>query len=277
MHNLILSGCNGYMGRVVTAVVKDDPAVSISAGIDIDSRQLDNYPVFASPDALSGDAGGCGAGGDDAGGCDAGAGVRLAFKADVILDFSSPSALKGLLALGMSRNIPLILCATGYSREQISDIDKASRQIPVFRSGNMSLGINLLADLIQRACAVLGEDFDIEIIERHHRRKVDAPSGTALMLADAATSALPYDPDYVFERQSARKPRDAHEIGISAVRGGTIIGIHDVLFAGHDEVIELRHTAASREVFAVGALRAVKFIVGKRPGMYSMKDVLAEL
>jgi len=259
------------MGRVVTAVVKDDPAVSIAAGIDIDSRQLDDYPVFASPEALSGDSGAV-----DAGGCDAGAVDRLAIEADVILDFSSPSALKGLLALGMLRNIPIILCATGYSKEQISDINEASQRIPVFRSGNMSLGINLLADLIKRACAVLGEDFDIEIVERHHRRKVDAPSGTALMLADAAASALPYEPDYVFERQSAPKPRDAHEIGISAVRGGTIVGVHDVLFAGHDEVIELRHTAASREVFAVGALRAVKFIIGMPPGMYDMKDVLSE-
>jgi len=266
MLNIILSGCNGYMGRVVTAVVKDDPAVSISAGIDIDSQQLDGYPVFAIPDALSG----------DSGGGDAGGGNHLDLDANVILDFSSPSALNGLLVLGKSRNIPLVLCATGYSQEQISDIDDASRRIPVFQSGNMSLGINLMADLVQRACAVLGEDFDIEIIERHHRRKVDAPSGTALMLADAAASALPYEPDYVFERRSARKPRDAHEIGISAVRGGTIVGAHDVLFAGHDEVIELRHTAASREVFAIGALRAVKFIIGKPPGVYDMKDVLGE-
>jgi len=138
----------------------------------------------------------------------------------------------------------------------------------------MSVGINLLADLIKRASAVLGEDFDIEIVERHHRRKVDAPSGTAIMLADAASSALPDKPEYIFERESRRAPRGAHEIGISAVRGGTIVGVHDVIFAGQDEVLEFRHTAASRDVFAAGAVRAAKYIAGKTPGLYSMGDVL---
>jgi len=254
MISIVLSGCNGYMGRVVTEMVANDPMVSIIAGIDINTQVLNNYPVFSSPDDFSRDS--------------------VVIEADVILDFSNSSALDGLLSLGLSQNVPLILCATGYSTEQISDIEKASEQIPIFRSGNMSLGINLLADLIRRACAVLGEDFDIEIIERHHRRKVDAPSGTALMLADAAASALPYDPEYVYERESKREPRGAKEIGISAVRGGTIVGVHDIIFAGLDEVIELRHTAASRNVFAVGALKAVKFIVNKSPGIYDMKDVL---
>jgi len=138
----------------------------------------------------------------------------------------------------------------------------------------MSLGINLLADLIKRACTVLGEDFDIEIVERHHRRKVDAPSGTALMLADAAADALPDKPEYIYERESKRKPRSKNEIGISAVRGGTIVGVHDVIFAGQDEVIELRHTAASRDVFASGAIKAAKFMQNKQPGMYNMKNVL---
>jgi len=237
------------MGRVVTDIVADDSAFSIVAGVDINSKKLNDYPVFADFNSFD-------------------------IEADVILDFSIPTAINGLLALGLSTKIPLILCATGYSPEQISDIEKASEQIPVFRSGNMSLGINLLVDLIQRACAVLGEDFDVEIVERHHRRKVDAPSGTALLLADAAASALPYDPEYVFERESKRKSRGANEIGISAVRGGTIVGVHDVIFAGQDEVIEIRHTAASRDVFAVGALKAAKFIIDKPPGMYSMKDVL---
>ena len=250
MLRIILSGCNGYMGRVVTAIVADDPVISIVAGIDINTQTQGSYPVFACPDEYVG-------------------------EADVILDFSSPSALDGLLKLGLSKSIPLILCATGYSPEQIAEIEKASDKIPVFRSGNMSLGINLLADLIKRACAVLGDDFDVEIVERHHRRKVDAPSGTALMLADAAASALPYEPEYVFERESKREPRNAGEIGISAVRGGTIVGVHDVIFAGQDEVIELRHSAASRDVFAVGALKAAKFIFGKPPGMYNMQDVLA--
>jgi len=241
------------MGRVVTELVTEDPMVSIVAGIDINTKMHGEYPVFYCPYDFAGD--------------------KTACEVDVILDFSNPSALSGLLSLGLSKNIPLVLCATGYSPEQISDIKKASEQIPVFRSGNMSLGINLLADLIQRACVVLGEDFDIEIVERHHKRKVDAPSGTALMLADAAASALPYDPEYVYERESRREPRSSKEIGISAVRGGTIVGVHDVIFAGLDEVIELRHTAASRSVFAVGALKAIKFIISKSPGLYSMKDV----
>jgi len=253
MINIILSGCNGYMGRVVTSIAAGDPAISIAYGIDIDNRKLADYPVFASPADIPGD--------------------TIASDSSVIVDFSSPAALEGLLAFGISRKIPLILCATGYSPEQITAIEKASEQTPVFRSGNMSVGINLLADLISRACSILGEDFDVEIVERHHRRKVDAPSGTALMLADAANTALPYDAEYVYERESRRKPRDKREIGISAVRGGTIVGVHDVILAGKDEVIELRHTAASRDVFAVGAIRAAKFIAGKAPGMYKMSDI----
>jgi len=237
------------MGKVVTSLVTEDPDITITAGIDINLKKLSDYPVYADP-------------------CD------IIKTADVIIDFSSPQAVDGLLKLSTSRKIPLILCATGYTPEQIENIEKASEHIPVFRSGNMSLGINLLADLIKRACAVLGDDFDMEIVERHHRRKVDAPSGTAIMLADAAASALSYPPEYVFERESRRKPRDKKEIGISAVRGGTIVGVHDVIFAGQDEVIEIRHTAASRDVFAAGALKAAKFIAGKPPGMYDMGDVL---
>ena len=250
MLKLMLSGCNGYMGRVVTAIVAGDPDVTIVAGVDIVNEQQGSYPVYSNPDEFAG-------------------------TADAVIDFSSPSALENLLAYGVSKKRPLVLCATGYSAGQISAIEKAAEQIPVFRSGNMSLGINLLADLIRRACAVLGSAYDVEIIERHHRRKVDAPSGTAIMLADAASSALPYTPNYVFERQSCRQPRNDHEIGISAVRGGTIVGEHEVIFAGLDEVIELKHSAASRDVFAVGAIRAAKFIAGiRKPGLYNMGDVL---
>jgi len=283
MTKLILSGCNGYMGRVVTAAVKDDPAISIIAGIDINIEQLADYPVFASPDDLIKGSGALPGGNNDlskssslTGGDDpAEGGNAPAFNADALVDFSSPSALDGLLTYSLSNSVPLVLCATGYTPQQISALEKASERIAVFRSGNMSLGINLLADLIKRASAVLGEDFDIEIVERHHRRKVDAPSGTAIMLADAAGSTLPTKPDYIFERESRRTPRGAHEIGISAVRGGTIVGVHDVIFAGQDEVLELRHTAASRDVFAVGAIRAAKYIAGKAPGLYNMGDVLS--
>jgi len=238
------------MGRVVAAIAADDPEVTVCAGFDIDDRQPGAFPVFAHPAGYAG-------------------------RAGAVVDFSNPSALDGLLEFGLSGKTPLVLCTTGYSPEQIAAIEKAAERIPVFRSGNMSLGINLLADLVRRACEVLGDSFDVEIVERHHRRKVDAPSGTALMLADAAASATPYDPEYIYERQSRRQPRGAREIGISAVRGGTIVGCHDVIFAGLDEVIELRHTAASRDVFAVGAIKAAKFIAGvEKPGLYSMRDVL---
>jgi len=245
----ILSGCNGYMGKVVTGLAGDDPEITIVAGVDINTVKLSDYSVYADH-------------GD------------IIEQADVILDFSIPAALESMLKFAKSKKLPLVLCATGYSPEQIEEIEKASEDIPVFRSGNMSLGINLLIDLIKRACIVLGEDFDIEIVERHHKRKVDAPSGTALMLADAAASILPYDAEYIYERKSTRKPRSKQEIGISAVRGGTIVGVHDVIFAGLDEMIELRHTAASRDVFAVGAIKAVKYIKDKPCGMYNMSDLL---
>ena len=250
MINIILAGCNGYMGRVVTAMTQNNNEIKITAGIDINTGKLSDYPVYANP-------------------------VDINEQADAIIDFSSPAALKDLLNYSINKKIPIILCATGYSSEQISKIEEAAKQTPVFRSGNMSLGINLLIDLIKKACTVLGEDFDVEIVERHHRRKVDAPSGTALMLADAAAKALPYEPEYVYERESKNKPRDKKEIGISAVRGGTIVGVHDIIFAGQDETIELRHSAASRDVFAAGALKAAKFIINKPPGLYTMEDVLA--
>jgi len=277
MTKLILSGCNGYMGRVVTAVIKGDPAISIVAGIDANTEQLADYPVFASPDDLikgSSLTNGSSLIESNALADDLTKSNSTAFNADALVDFSSPSALDGLLVFGLSNNVPLVLCATGYTPEQISALEKASERMPVFRSGNMSVGINLLADLIKRASAVLGGDFDVEIVERHHRRKVDAPSGTAIMLADAVSSALSDKPEYIFERESRRAPRGANEIGISAVRGGTIVGVHDVIFAGQDEVLELRHTAASRDVFAVGAIRAAKFVAGKAPGLYNMGDVL---
>ncbi|MCL2662721.1 MAG: 4-hydroxy-tetrahydrodipicolinate reductase [Oscillospiraceae bacterium] len=251
MIKLILFGCNGYMGRVVTTLADTDPAVTIVAGIDInlDTQQRNDYPVYKAANDITEDA-------------------------DIIIDFSSPSALDSLLNYSTKKQIPLILCATGYSPEQINEIEKASTKTAIFRSGNMSLGINLLIDLVSRASAVLGDDFDIEIVEKHHKRKVDAPSGTALMLAGAAANALPEKPIYIYERESKREPRSKNEIGISSVRGGTVVGVHDVIFAGQDEVIEIRHTATSRDVFAAGAIKAAKYMHNKSPGMYNMKDVL---
>ena len=251
MRKIIISGCCGHMGRVVADICANDPEVEVSAGIDLLGQPLDGFPVFASPAA-----------------CTA--------EGDVIIDFSHPAALDGLLEFCVQRKIPVVLATTGYSEEQLARIGEASKSIPVFRSANMSLGINVLLDLVKRAAALLGDSFDVEITERHHSRKLDAPSGTALMLADAAASALPYEAQYTYDRYSVRKPRDKREIGISSLRGGTIVGDHSVVFAGRDEVIEFSHHAASREVFAVGAVKAAKYLAGvDAPGMYDMSHLIA--
>lgn len=198
-----------------------------------------------------------------------------AVEADALIDFSHPAALTGLLDFCVGRKLPAVLATTGYSEEQLAQIGQAAKSIPIFRSANMSLGVNVLMDLVRRAAALLGEDFDVEIQERHHRRKLDAPSGTALMLAHAAASALPYEPEHVYDRHSVRKPRDRREIGISSLRGGTIVGDHTVVFAGRDEVVEISHHAASREVFAVGAVKAAKFLAGvDAPGLYDMSHLI---
>ena len=246
MQKIIISGCNGHMGRVVADICATDPQVEVVAGIDILGQPTPNFPVFSSPAA-----------------CDV--------EANAVIDFSHPSALAPLLDMCQARNLPVVLATTGYDQAQLDAISEAATHIPVFRSANMSLGVNVLLDLVKKAASVLGLDYDVEIVERHHHRKVDAPSGTALMIADAAASALPYEPEYVYDRHSVRQPRGPHEIGISAVRGGTIVGDHTVIFAGRDEVIELSHHAASREVFASGAVRAAKFLTGvQAPGLYDM-------
>ncbi len=250
MKKIIISGCNGRMGRVVTDLCSADPTLEIVAGIDPTGTKLSDYPVYAHPMEYTG-------------------------ACDCIIDFSSPAALDGLLSFCSAHKCAIVLATTGYSESQLEQIHSASKEIAIFRSANMSLGINLLISLVKQAAQVL-EDFDIEIVERHHNKKLDAPSGTALMLADAAAQAVSYDPEYVYQRQSVRKQRDPKEIGISAVRGGTIVGDHEVIFAGRDEVIELRHSAASREVFASGAVRAAAFLIGKGPGMYNMENLIAE-
>ena len=251
MQKIIISGCCGHMGRVVADICNNDPDVEIAAGIDLLAQPMEGFPVFSTPAACH-------------------------VEADAVIDFSHPAALSGLLDFCMGCRLPIVLATTGYSEEQLAQIDEAAKSIPVFRSANMSLGINVLVDLIKHAAALLGEDFDVEIEERHHRRKLDAPSGTALMLADAAASALPYEPEYVYDRHSVRKPRDRREVGISSLRGGTIVGEHTVVFAGRDEVIELSHHAASREVFAAGAVKAAKFLAGvAAPGLYDMSHLIA--
>ena len=245
VRKIIISGCNGRMGRVVESICEADPDVSVVAGFDV-SLESRTFPVFVSPANFTG-------------------------EADAVIDFSNPAALDGLLAFALERKVPLVLATTGYSDEQLAQIDEASKHIPIFRSANMSLGINVLLELVKKAAAVLGDSYDIEIVEKHHNRKVDAPSGTALMIADAAASALNFKPEYVYERHSVRQSRDKKEIGISAVRGGTIVGIHEIMFAGRDEIIEIKHTAMSREIFANGAVKAAKFLAGvSKPGMYDM-------
>jgi len=253
MTKIIISGCNGRMGQAVTALCKGKEDIKIVAGFDVNTVKLNDYPVYADPMEFNG-------------------------EADVIIDFSAPASLINLLNYCTDKKMPCILCTTGYSDEQLVQIKQRSNSIPLFRSGNMSLGINLLTGLVRKAASVLGQDFDVEVIERHHRMKVDAPSGTALMLADAAAGALPYETEFVFDRHSVRQKRGDREIGISSVRGGTIVGEHEVIFAGPDEVIELKHSAASRSVFANGAISAAKFMAKvKEPGLYDMNDVLAEL
>lgn len=250
MVRLIISGCNGRMGRVVETICSADPEFEIAAGIDLLGAGDRDFPVCSSPAEFQG-------------------------EADVVVDFSSPAALEGLLEFGMERHIPLVLATTGYSEEQLAAIDRAAAVIPIFRSANMSLGVNVLLGLVRSAARALNEGYDLEIVERHHNKKVDAPSGTALMIADAAAEVLPYEPEYVYDRQSVRRARGKTEIGISSVRGGGIVGDHEVIFAGRDEVIELRHTAMSRDVFASGAVRAARFLASvEKPGLYSMSDLL---
>lgn len=253
MPKIIISGCNGKMGQNITRLCAEKKDITIVAGFDINPVKLSYYPVYADPMEYSG-------------------------EADVVIDFSNPSTLGGLLDYCTARGVPCVLCTTGYSSEQLVQISHVSDSIPVFRSGNMSLGINLLTALIKKAAAVLGDGYDVEIVERHHRMKVDAPSGTALMLADAVSSALPFEPEFVYDRESVRQSRGKNEIGISSVRGGTIVGEHEVIFAGTDEVIEFKHTAYSRDVFANGAITAAIFLSNiKTPKMYDMNDVLADV
>ncbi len=250
MTRIILCGCNGKMGQVVTSFAEEDAQIEVVAGIDISGVQKNSYPVFQRF-------------------------VECEIEADVIVDFSSPQVLEELLAYLIGKKVPAVLCGTGYTKEQIEKIDEASKQVAVLRSANMSLGVNILLKLVQTAAEVLAAaDFDIEIVEKHHNLKVDAPSGTALALADAIQQALAKEYAYTYDRSKQREKRKKNEIGISAVRGGTIVGEHEVIFAGADEVIELKHTAYSKAIFGKGALAAAKFLKGKEAGMYDMSEVI---
>lgn len=251
MLKIALSGCNGRMGRVITDIVSGKENMQIVAGFDVNAIKLADYPVYADPFEFVG-------------------------ECDVIIDFSNASSIKQLLSYCERHKTPIVICTTGHSTAQLDAIRNAALQFPVFRSGNMSLGINLMMDLLRKCASVLGDGYDVEIIEQHHNQKIDAPSGTALMLADAVSEILPYDASYVYDRHERREKRSAHEIGIHTVRGGTIVGEHSVMFCGRDEIIEVKHSALSREVFAAGAVDAAAFLATrKQPGLYDMSDVIA--
>lgn len=250
MIKVIMNGCNGKMGQVISGICKADPEVEIVAGIDVYDGIANDYPVFPNISV-----------------CDV--------KADVIIDFSNVKAVDDLLVYSVDKQIPVVLCTTGLSEEQLARVKEASTKVAVLKSANMSLGINMLMELLKQAATILAPaGFDIEIVEKHHNQKLDAPSGTALALADSLNEALDHAYEYKYDRSKERKKRDAHEIGISAVRGGSIVGEHEVIFAGLDEVITFEHTAYSRSVFAKGAVEAAKFLAGKPAGYYDMQDVI---
>ncbi len=251
MINIILNGCGGRMGKAIVSCIKDFPELNIVAGIDTFEKSLAMYPIFENI-------------------------LDCNISADVVLDFSRPESLHGLLEFCKSKNLPLVICTTGITEEQISDINAASNIIPIFRSGNMSLGINVINSVLKQISSVLYDNFDIEIIEKHHNQKVDSPSGTALLLADTIKASIPEDTFYIKGRDGIVGKREHKEIGIHAIRGGNIVGEHSVIFAGQGEVIEIKHEALSRDVFAVGALRACAFMANKSAGMYNMDNVVQE-
>ena len=250
MVKILMHGCNGKMGRMITEIVKNEEDAVIAAGVDKFTGIPNDYPVF-----------------EEITQCDV--------DVDEVIDFSNAGAVDELLDYCVKKSLPVVLCTTGLSDEQLKKVDECSEKIAVLKSANMSMGINLLLKLLKDAAKVLAPaGYDIELVEKHHNQKLDAPSGTALALADSINEAMGNEYEYVYDRSQVRKKRDAKEIGISAVRAGTIVGEHEVIFAGTDEVIEFKHTAYSRSVFAKGAVEAGKFLAGQPAGMYDMGDVI---
>ncbi len=249
MTNILLSGCCGKMGRVIGSIVDLDANASIVGGIDLVNDPALSFPVFSSPKDVN-------------------------VKADVIIDFSHPSCLEPIVDYAAANKIPVVICTTGLTPGQKAYMASKANETAVFFSANMSLGVNVIIELAKKATSVLEDNFDIEIVEAHHNRKLDAPSGTALYIADAINEACKESKEYVYDRHAVRKKREKKEIGIHAIRGGTIVGEHTVIFAGNDEIIELKHTALSRDVFAEGAIAAAKFMSGKSCGMYDMNDLI---
>ena len=250
MIKVMMHGCNGAMGQVISGIIEESESAVMAAGIDFKDDGHNPYPVFKNLEDCNVDV-------------------------DVIIDFSSSKATDRLLSSVAEKQIPLVLCTTGLSEEQLKKVEETSKKTAILRSANMSLGVNVLLKLVNTAAKVLADaDFDIDIVEKHHKLKVDAPSGTALALADAVNEALHNEYEYVYDRSQRRIRRPKKEIGISAVRGGTIVGQHDVIFAGQDEVIEFHHTAYSKAIFGKGAVSAAIYLAGKPAGMYDMSDVI---
>ena len=250
MTKVIMNGCNGRMGQVITGLVKQDEAVEIVAGIDQYDGVKNDYPVYTSIEDCE-------------------------VEADAVIDFSNAAAVDGLLDYCVKRQIPVVLCSTGLSEEQLKKVEESSKKVAVLKSANMSLGVNTLLEILPKIVKILAPaGFDMEIVEKHHNQKLDAPSGTALALADCMNDAVGGDYEYKYDRTKERKKREKNEIGISAVRGGSIVGEHEIIFAGMDEVIEVKHTAYSRAIFGKGAIEAAKFLNGKPAGRYDMSDVI---
>ena len=250
MIRAIMHGCNGAMGQVISGLVENEEEISIVAGIDIADNKKNPYPVFASLQE-----------------CDV--------EADVVIDFSNAKAVDAMLEACAAKKLPVVVCTTGLSEAQVAKVSETAKKTAVLRSANMSLGINVLLKLLKEAAQVLAPaGFDIEILEKHHNQKVDAPSGTALAMADSINEAMDHAYHYKYDRTAERVKRDKMEIGIQAIRGGSIVGEHDVYFAGKDEVITFSHTAYSKAIFAKGAIQAAKFLAGKQPGLYTMADVI---
>lgn len=245
-----MNGCNGKMGQVITDLIEQDETVEIVAGIDQYDGIKNDYPVYASIE-------------------------NCEVEADAVIDFSNAAAVDGLLDYCVKRQIPVVLCSTGLSEEQLKKVEESSKKVAVLKSANMSLGVNTLLEILPKIVKILAPaGFDMEIVEKHHNQKLDAPSGTALALADCLNDAVGGEYEYKYDRTKERKKREKNEIGISVVRGGSIVGEHEIIFAGMDEVIEVKHTAYSRAIFGKGAIEAAKFLNGKPAGRYDMSDVI---
>lgn len=249
MIKVLLSGCNGRMGKVVSECIKNYEGIMVSCGVDRFKTENSTFPVYNTFDECAED------------------------DVDVIIDFSSATAVESLLEYAKEKKVPVVLCSTGFTPDQLDYINQCSLEIPVFKSGNMSIGINVISNILKKVAPFLYDNFDVEIVEKHHNQKLDSPSGTALLLANSIKNSIPKETNFIYGREGIAK-RDKKEIGIHAVRGGNIVGDHDVIFAGAGEVIEINHKAISRDVFAHGAIKAAEFLVGQKPGMYNMDNII---